>query len=176
MAEKEGKPVELLVVPAVNPFDALAQAANSLQGVAPGHRRQRAHGIGRTGAPLGLAWESLPEPRHPFSLEVISPDRPSTYVNLGPHPPRMWPEDVDLLHEIWLQPGGLGRARLPPASSRRSGCGLASPPKRPDRRRPRHGNHRHPKRTAKKLVCKEGTTEVAQALRGRQKRQTLSRR
>ncbi len=28
MAEKEGKPVELLVVPAVNPFDALAQAAN----------------------------------------------------------------------------------------------------------------------------------------------------
>jgi hypothetical protein len=29
MAEKEGKPVELLVVPAVNPFDAMAQAANS---------------------------------------------------------------------------------------------------------------------------------------------------
>ena len=21
-------------------------------------------------------------------------DRPSTYVNLGPHPPRLWPEDV----------------------------------------------------------------------------------
>ena len=31
MAEKEGKPVELLVVPAVNPFDALAQTASSLQ-------------------------------------------------------------------------------------------------------------------------------------------------
>jgi len=52
---------------------------------------------------IGLAWESLPEPRHPFSLEIISPDRPSTYVNLGPHPPRLWPEDVDRLHDLWLR-------------------------------------------------------------------------
>jgi len=44
----------------------------------------------------------LPEPRHAFSLEIISPGRPSTYVNLGPHPPRLWPEDVDKLHSIWL--------------------------------------------------------------------------
>ena len=34
---------------------------------------------------------------------MISSDRPSTYVNLGPHPPRLWPEDVDLLHELWLK-------------------------------------------------------------------------
>jgi hypothetical protein len=33
---------------------------------------------------------------------VISPDRPTVYVNLGPHPPRLWPEDVDRLHELWL--------------------------------------------------------------------------
>jgi hypothetical protein len=102
MAEKEGKPVELLVVPAVNPFDALAQAANGLKAsrlVTGVSARMESDELARQ---LGLAWESLPEPRHPFSLEVISPDRPSTYVNLGPHPPRMWPEDVDLLHEIWL--------------------------------------------------------------------------
>jgi hypothetical protein len=52
---------------------------------------------------IGLAWEHLPEPRHPFSLEVINPDRPSSFVNLGPHPPRLWPEDVDRLHKIWLR-------------------------------------------------------------------------
>jgi hypothetical protein len=52
---------------------------------------------------IGLAWERLPEPRHPFSLEIITPDRPSTYVNLGPHPPRLWPEDVDRLHDLWLR-------------------------------------------------------------------------
>jgi hypothetical protein len=52
---------------------------------------------------IGLAWESQPEPRHAFSLEVISKDRPSMYVNLGPHPPRLWPEDVDRLHDLWLR-------------------------------------------------------------------------
>jgi hypothetical protein len=24
-------------------------------------------------------------------------------VNLGPHPPRLWPEDVDRLHDLWLR-------------------------------------------------------------------------
>ncbi len=103
MAEKEGKPVELLVVPAVNPFDALAQAANSLRAsrlVTGVSAHMESEELARR---IGLAWEALPEPRHPFSLEVISGDRPSTYVNLGPHPPRLWPEDVDLLHELWLK-------------------------------------------------------------------------
>jgi len=102
MAEKSGKPVELLVVPAVNPFDAMAQAANSLRAsrmVTGVSARMESDELARR---IGLAWEALPEPRHPFSLEVISPDRPSIYVNLGPHPPRLWPEDVDRLHEIWL--------------------------------------------------------------------------
>jgi hypothetical protein len=52
---------------------------------------------------IGLAWERLAEPRHAFSLEITNPDRPSVYVNLGPHPPRLWPEDVDRLHRIWLR-------------------------------------------------------------------------
>jgi hypothetical protein len=91
------------VVPAVDPFDALAQAANSLQAsrlVTGVSARMTSEELARR---IGLAWERLPEPRHAFSLEVISPDRPSSFVNLGPHPPRMWPEDVDLLHEIWLK-------------------------------------------------------------------------
>src|SRR5438045_8230070 len=52
---------------------------------------------------IGKAWESLPEPRHAFSLEIISPERPSIFVNLGPHPPRLWPEDIDLVHGLWLE-------------------------------------------------------------------------
>jgi len=103
MAEKEGKPVELLAVPAVDPFDALVQTAANLKasrlvtGVSP---RMSSEELARR---IGLAWERLPEPRQAFSLEVISPDRPSIYVNLGPHPPRLWPEDVDRLHELWLR-------------------------------------------------------------------------
>ena len=26
-------------------------------------------------------------------------------MNLGPHPPRLWPEDVERLHELWLRLG-----------------------------------------------------------------------
>jgi amino acid transporter len=102
MAEKEGKTVDLIVVPGVDPFDAMVQTAAKLKasrlvtGVSP---RMDSNELARR---IGLAWEKLPEPRHPFSLEVITADRPSVYVNLGPHPPRLWPEDLDRAHEIWL--------------------------------------------------------------------------
>jgi len=106
MAEKEGKPVELLVVPALNPFDALVQTASRLKAsrlVTGVSAKMTSEELARQ---IGLAWESLAEPRHAFSLEIISKDRPSTYVNLGPHPPRLWPEDVDRLHELWLKLSG----------------------------------------------------------------------
>ena len=103
MAEKEGKRVELLVVPANDPFEALVQTANQLKVsrlVTGLSQRMSSDELARR---IGLAWERLPEPRHPFSLEIITPGRPSTFVNLGPHPPRLWPEDVDKLHDLWLR-------------------------------------------------------------------------
>ena len=103
MAEKEGKTVDLLVVPAVNPFDAMVQTAAKLQAsrlVTGVSARMDSEELARR---IGRAWERLPEPRHAFSLEIITPDRPSIFVNLGPHPPRLWPEDVDLVHEMWLE-------------------------------------------------------------------------
>jgi amino acid transporter len=101
VAEKEGKPVELLVVPAVNPFDAMVQSAAKLKAtrlVTGVSAKMPSEELARQ---IGLSWENLPEPRHSFSLEVIRPDRPSIYVNLGPHPPRLWPEDLDRLHDLW---------------------------------------------------------------------------
>jgi amino acid transporter len=103
LAEKEGKTVDLLVVPAINPFDAMVQAAAKLQAsrlVTGVSARMDSEELARR---IGQAWERLPEPRHAFSLEIITPDRPSTFVNLGPHPPRLWPEDVELVHDIWLE-------------------------------------------------------------------------
>jgi amino acid transporter len=103
MAEKEGKPVELLVVPSTDPFEAVVQTAKNLK------VSRLVTGVSHTMSSdelarrIGLAWEKLPEPRHPFSLEIITPGRPSTFVNLGPHPPRLWPEDVDKLHNLWLR-------------------------------------------------------------------------
>ena len=103
MAEKQGKPVHLLVVPAIDPFDAMVQAASRLKAA------RLVTGVSASMSPdelarrIGLAWERLPEPRHPFALEIIKPDRGMLYVNLGPHPPRLWPEDIDRVHDLWLE-------------------------------------------------------------------------
>jgi nucleotide-binding universal stress UspA family protein len=103
LAEKEGKPVELLVVPGLDPFDAMVRTAekvNASRLVTGVSAKMDSNELARR---IGLAWEKLPEPRHSFSLEIISPDRPSAFVNLGPHPPRLWPEDVERVHRLWLK-------------------------------------------------------------------------
>jgi amino acid transporter len=103
LAEKEGKTVDLLVVPGVDPFDAMVQTASKLQAsrlVTGVSARMDSEELARR---IGLAWEKLPEPRPPFSLEVIAPGRRSAFVNLGPHPPRLWPEDLDRTHSLWLR-------------------------------------------------------------------------
>jgi amino acid transporter len=103
VAEREGKTVELLVVPGVNPFDAMVQTAARLEAsrlVTGVSARMDSEELARR---IGKSWENMPPPRHAFSLEIISPGRPSMFVNLGPHPPRLWPEDLQLAHEMWLE-------------------------------------------------------------------------
>ena len=103
MAEKAGRHVELLVVPAVSPYDGIVQTAANLRcsllvtGSSP---RMSNDELARR---IGLAWERLPEPRHPFSLAIVGRGKEPLYVSLGPHSPRLWPEDVDLVHNLWLR-------------------------------------------------------------------------
>jgi amino acid transporter len=103
LAEKAGKHVELLTIPATDPWVALVQTAALLEcsrivtGLSP---KMTPAEQGRV---VGVAWENLPEPRPSLSLEVVMPNPDeSLYFNLGPHPPRLWPEDVDLTHRLWL--------------------------------------------------------------------------
>lgn len=103
LAEKSGKHVELLTVPGTDPWVALVQSATLLQS------SRIVMGLSPTLTPaeqgrlVGAAWELLPKPRPSLSLEVVMPDpNQSMYFNLGPHPPRLWPEDVDLTHRLWL--------------------------------------------------------------------------
>ena len=155
LAEKEGKPVELLVVPAVNPFDAMVRSASTLQAsrlVTGVSARMDSEELARS---IGQAWQGLPEPRHSFSLEVISPDRPSIFVNLGPHPPRLWPEDVDLLHDIWLELSESPGIGLAPASSRYCGCRFAAAAKGLERRPALQCGGRSAERHPQKLAAFE---------------------
>jgi amino acid transporter len=109
LAEKAGKHVELMVVPGVDPYDAVVQTAARLQssrivmGLSPKLTPSE------QGAEVGRYWERLPEPRPALSLElVLENQRDIVFFNLGPHPPRLWPEDIDLAHRLWLKLSAMG--------------------------------------------------------------------
>ena len=104
LAEKAGKHVELMVVPGADPYDAVVQTAAHLQssrivmGLSPKLTPSE------QGAQVGEYWEKLPEPRPSLSLElVLENEKDVVFFNLGPHPPRLWPEDIDLVHRLWLK-------------------------------------------------------------------------
>ncbi len=104
LAEKAGKHVELMVVPGLDPNLAIVETAARLKsstivmGLSP-----RLTPTEQAKA-FGDAWEQLPHPRPQMSLEIVQRDvGKSIYFNLGPHPPRLWPEDVELLHNIWRE-------------------------------------------------------------------------
>ncbi len=103
LAEKAGKHVELMVVAGTDPYDAVVQTAARLQssrivmGLSPKLTPSE------QGAQVGEYWEKLPEPRPSLSLElVLENQKDVVFFNLGPHPPRLWPEDIDLVHRLWL--------------------------------------------------------------------------
>jgi len=102
-AEKEGKPVSLLVVPATDVFEAIvvtAQRLDSTRIVCGASNKLTADEQGKL---TGDAWERLPEPRPRLELEVAFPDGRSRIYPLGPHTPRLRQQDLELLHRIWLE-------------------------------------------------------------------------
>jgi amino acid transporter/nucleotide-binding universal stress UspA family protein len=102
-AEKEGKPVSLLVVPATDVFEAImvtAQRLDAIRIVCGASNKLTADEQGKL---TGDAWERLPEPRPRLELEVAFPDGRSRLYPLGPHTPRLRQQDLELLHRIWLQ-------------------------------------------------------------------------
>ncbi len=102
VAESFGKKVSLLVVPAGDIFAALAQSANSLDvdSVVSGvstkmtAEEQAFH--------LGQAWEALPEPKRQFNFFVVEPVGQAKVYYIGPHAPALSPDDVQLVHRLWL--------------------------------------------------------------------------
>jgi hypothetical protein len=50
----------------------------------------------------GDAWEHLPEPKPRLSLELVDRNGTTIQYCLGPHTPTLRPEDVQLMHAIWL--------------------------------------------------------------------------
>ncbi len=102
VAESFGRHVSLLVVPAGDPFAALVQTANSLEAatvVAGLSTRMTAEDQAFYS---GQAWEALPEPKRQFTFYVVMPDGSSKSFHIGPHAPILQPQDVALVHQLWL--------------------------------------------------------------------------
>ena len=102
VAEKEGKPIHLLVVPATDVFDAImvtAQRLDSARVVCGLSNKLTADEQARL---AGDAWERLPEPRPRLCLEVCAPDGAVREYLIGPHSPRLRPQDLELMHRLWL--------------------------------------------------------------------------
>jgi amino acid transporter len=103
VAEKAGKHVELLAVPGADAWLAVVQTAQKLGSARVVAGLSPKYDAAILGKIVGEAWESLPPPRPSLSLEVVLGRQKSIFYNLGPHPPRLWPQDVDLVHRLWLQ-------------------------------------------------------------------------
>jgi amino acid transporter len=102
VAEKEGKPISLLVVPATDVFDAImvtAQRLDSSRVICGLSNKLTADEQAKL---TGDAWERMPEPRPRLCLEVCAPDGTVREYTIGPHTPRMRPQDVELMHQLWL--------------------------------------------------------------------------
>jgi amino acid transporter len=102
VAEKEGKPISLLVVPATDVFEAImvtAQRLDSSRVICGLSNKLTADEQAKL---TGDAWERMPEPRPRLTLEVCAPDGTVREFALGPHTPRLRPQDVELMHKLWL--------------------------------------------------------------------------
>jgi amino acid transporter len=104
LAEKHGKPVDLVVVPATNIFDAVAQTAlrlDSAEIVAGLSSKMTAEEQARQ---LGRAWETVgKQARRQVKFKVVDPNGAEHVVHLGAHAPRLTEDDVELIHDIWLK-------------------------------------------------------------------------
>ena len=102
VAESFGKHINLLVVPAGDIFAALVQTANSLEAatvVSGISSKMTAH---EQAYYVGQAWEALPEPKRQFTFNVILEDGTAQSFHIGPHAPSLQPDDVQLVHRLWL--------------------------------------------------------------------------
>ena len=102
VAESFGKRVSLLVVPAGDIFAALAQTANSLEVESVVSGTSSSISAEDQAFRMGQAWEALPEPKRQFNFYVIAPDGDVKVFYIGPHAPALSPEDVQLVHRLWL--------------------------------------------------------------------------
>jgi amino acid transporter len=103
LAEKEGKPVRLVVAAANDLWEGILRTAMNLQSSTVVAGSSAKVTVTDQAREIGLAWERMPEPRPSVTLEIFTPTGQEDVFYLGPHAPRLTPKEVDLLHKLWLE-------------------------------------------------------------------------
>lgn len=103
LAERYGRPVRLLIVPAHNVFDAVIAVAVRLQSSEVHVGESSTLSADDQARLLGEAWEQAEKPQTQQLRLVIHrhSGRTDSY-HLGAHPPSLTPSDLDLIHRVWL--------------------------------------------------------------------------
>jgi hypothetical protein len=103
IAERHGRNVKLLVLPATNIFDAVAQTAVRL------HASEIVVGVSANITPadqahqMGAAWDRTPHDRGLATQFVIHhTDGAVDRFSLGAHAPHLTAEDIERIHRLWI--------------------------------------------------------------------------
>jgi magnesium transporter len=103
VAERHGRPVRLLVVPAHDVFDALVATIVRLRSSDVHVGESSTLSADDQARLLGEAWERSAKPE-PVDVRLVvyhRSGRTDTY-HLGAHPPSLTTSDLDLIHRVWL--------------------------------------------------------------------------
>ncbi len=103
LSEKYGKSVKLAVVAATDVWDGMLRAAQNLQSSAVVLGSSTKMTSAEEARRAGLAWEKLPEPKPQLTVEIYSPYGQQEIFYVGPHAPHLTPNEIDLLHNLWLE-------------------------------------------------------------------------
>ncbi|MCX6545276.1 MAG: APC family permease [Acidobacteria bacterium] len=103
VAEREGRPVKLLVVPSTNASDAIAQTAVRLQSTEIVVGESAKISGAQMALMLGEAWDRIDKDRD-FRSRLVVCQRSGALemYQLGLHVPPLTPEDLELIHKLWL--------------------------------------------------------------------------
>ena len=103
IAERHGRGVKLLVLPATNIFDAVAQTAVRLRASEIVVGLSANLSAGSQAHLMGVAWDRTPHHRDLVTQFVVhsGDDRVQRFA-LGAHAPNLTPEDVERIHRMWV--------------------------------------------------------------------------
>jgi len=102
VAEREGRPVRLLIVPSGEAFSAIAQTAFRLHSSEIAMGESAKISAGEQARLLGEAWDRIEGSRSRQVRVAIHGAHGAEAFSLGVHAPELAPADLDLIHDLWL--------------------------------------------------------------------------